>query len=60
MKPGDLVKMKRGYSPPGIVLAILPRKSSPTMLYEWVRILWPDHGVAAEKKTDLEVVNEIP
>jgi len=50
---GDLVKMKRGYSAPGILLKII---SSGEHL--WARILWSDDGPGTEKIRDLEVISE--
>ena len=49
---GDLVKMKRGYSEPGLVIDIQDRNTG-----VWVRVLWPDHGPGLEKGRDLEVIN---
>ena len=51
---GDLVKMKRGYSPTGIVVEIITRDPHPS----WLRILWADDGMGMEKARDVEVVNE--
>ena len=55
MRPqiGDLVKMKRGYSEPGLVLELI-RSAEMT---KWVRVLWPDYGPGTEKARDLEVIN---
>ncbi len=58
MKVGDLVKMKRGYSEPGLVLEI-----SETNLGRWVRVFWPDYAHrtqnrSLERHRDLEVWNE--
>jgi hypothetical protein len=50
---GDLVKMKRGYSEPGLVLDIQDRNTG-----VWVRVLWPDYGPGLEKGRDLEVISE--
>ena len=64
MKLGDLVKMNRGYSEPGLLLELIyaangweaarRRGEQP----KWARILWPDHGLGIEKVRDLEVYNE--
>ena len=61
MKVGDLVKMKRGYSEPGLFIEIVMTKArsgshAPTEC--WVRVLWPDHGLGMEKLSDLKVINE--
>ena len=53
MKVGDLVKMKRGYSEPGLVIELEPVGNA-----YWVLILWSDYGLATEKKRDLEVISE--
>ena len=55
MQIGDLVKMKRGYSTPGLVLAIVETEPHTTI---WARVLWPDEGPSMEKVRDLEVVSE--
>ena len=63
MKVGDLVKMKRGYSPPGIITKVvdftegrfLYRDTKETPVS--VHIEWPD-GKSVEIARDLEVVNE--
>ena len=52
---GDMVKMKRGYSAPGLVIEI-----SETNLGMWVCVLWPDHErPSVERHRDVEVVSEI-
>ena len=54
IKVGDMVKMKRGYSAPGLVLGInetLP----PTAI--WATVLWADHGKSIEKVRDLVVIS---
>ena len=56
MKIGDLVKMKRGYSEPGLVME-LDGRTEPGRTH-WVCILWSDYGLSTEKKKDLEVINE--
>ena len=53
MKVGDLVRMKRGYSEPGLIMELEPRGRT-----YWVRILWSDYGLGIEKKRDLEVISE--
>ena len=58
MKVGDLVKMNRGYSPPGLVIEI-----SETNLGRWVRVLWPDYcsdhqPTTLERYHNVEVFNE--
>jgi len=63
MKPGDLVKMKQGYSALGIVVSTpdcdaLARTQSEIDPVRWVRILWSDHGRGVEKERDLKVVDE--
>jgi len=54
MEVGDMVKMKRGYSPPGLVIEI-----SETNLGKWVRVMWPDHQqTSLERHRDVEVAND--
>ena len=54
MKLGDLVKMKRGYSPVGIVV-----ETKHTNLGRWVRIMWPDSSYPnMERQSDVEVISE--
>ena len=55
MKPGDLVKMKRGYSPAGIVLQRSDRAPD-AFSNRYVLVLWPDDGKSMEKVRDLEVI----
>ena len=59
MKVGDLVKMRRGYSSHGIVLAIvaITVDDCDNNQPRWVRILWSDYGPGVGKFRDLEVVN---
>lgn len=53
MKPGDLVKMNRGYSPVGIVLYVA-RTAPDSFSNKYVFVLWPDDGKSMEKVRDLE------
>jgi len=58
MKIGDMVKMNRGYSAPGLVIEI-----SETNLGKWVRVLWSDYfsdhqPSTLERYSDVEVINE--
>ena len=55
MKPGDLVKMNRGYSVPGLVLEIVETVPHTAI---WARVLWPDEGLSLEQVKDLEVICE--
>jgi len=58
MKVGDLVKMKFGYSPVGVVTDVgysvdhIVDVDPPQM----VSIVWPDIGKSREKAIDLKVV----
>ena len=60
MKVGDLVKMKFGYSPVGVVTKVtypadhIVDVDPPQM----VSIVWPDIGKSREKAIDLKVINE--
>ena len=61
MKTGDMVKMKQGYSKPGIILMMLPHwpnLAGDRDLGTWVRVLWPDHGPGLEKERDLEALSD--
>ncbi len=53
MKVGDLVKMKRGYSTPGLVIKV--RKS---LAETWIQVRWADNAISSEYRGDLEVVSE--
>ena len=53
---GSVVKMRRGYSAPGIVVKVFD--ITPDNLTRWVRVLWSDSGVGLEKKKDLIVISE--
>jgi len=58
VKVGDLVKMKRGWPGPGLVIEI-----SKTNLGEWVRVMWPDHfcdyqPTTLERYRGTEVISE--
>ena len=57
---GDLVKMNRGYSIPGLLLELIDRDASWGPLDatiptdgKWARVLWPDDGLSLEKVRDL-------
>jgi hypothetical protein len=61
MKLGDLVKMKRGYSPVGIVIETKRNilREEWDDLGRWVRIMWPDCSYPnMERQSDVEVINE--
>ena len=55
MKVGDLVKMRLGYSAPGIVIKLcnLGARHPP-----YAKVMWSDYGEGLEKVRDLEVINE--
>ena len=54
MKIGDLVKMKRGYSPPGLVVEV-----SNTGSLKWIHVLWSDYDQpSVERQEDVRVINE--
>tara|TARA_R110002033_G_scaffold128661_1_gene169723 strand:- start:15 stop:218 length:204 start_codon:yes stop_codon:yes gene_type:complete len=65
MKVGDLVKMKFGYSPVGVVtdigghsVAHIVNNIVDVDPPQMVSIVWPDIGKSREKETDLKVINE--
>ena len=53
VKIGDLVKLKRGYSPVGIIISMQDSSTG-----EWAKIKWSDRLQTEENWRDLEVVNE--
>ena len=59
MKVGDLVKMNKGFSPPGLVMKVQYFEGDGHLYppYESVHIEWPD-GRSIERNYDLEVINE--
>ena len=58
MKVGDLVRMRRGYSQPGLALELVMTNGwVKTGKYRWVRVLWPE-GLSMERLESLEVINE--
>jgi len=64
MKVGDLVKMRLGYSAPGIVIKLWSRDVSMSsdgtvpVYRDYAKVMWSDHGEGLEKVRDLEVINE--
>lgn len=50
MRVGDLVKMVRGYSEPGIVLKI-------DVSTHLITVHWPDHGICRERRSQLVVIS---
>lgn len=58
---GALVKMRLGYSEPGLLLELIYRDitwgpKDDAAPPAWARVLWPDEGLGIEKVRDLEVV----
>ena len=56
MKVGDLVKMNRGYSVPGLITH-MPNELRHSDLWVYVTVEWPDEGRSLEKSRDLEVIS---
>ena len=56
MKVGDLVKMNRGYSVPGVVIKVMD--ITPIQPVRYIKVHWSDAGFSVEKMRDLEVINE--
>ena len=56
IKIGDLVKMKRGYSAPGIVIKLW--SVDDPVHRNYAKVMWSDYGQGLEKVRDLEVINE--
>ena len=57
MKLGDLVKMKRGYSVPGLITH-MANELTPESAWIYITVEWPDAGRSLEKSRDLEVISE--
>ena len=56
MKVGDLVKMRLGYSAPGIVIKLW--SVDDPVYRNYAKGMWSDYGEGLEKVRDLEVINE--
>ena len=56
MKVGDLVKMRLGYSAPGIVIKLW--NIDDPVYKNYAKVMWSDYGKGLEKVRDLEVINE--
>ena len=57
---GDLVKIKAGYSPVGIVMGIVDGSAGPLQPQtpQKVRVHWTDVGYTRERPEDLVILNE--
>jgi len=57
VKVGDMVKMRQGYSAPGLVVdfVVVPRRYAEET---FVRVLWSDDGMGFEKLRDLKIISE--
>ena len=59
MKIGDLVKIKAGDSPVGIVMGIIVDSASlDPRPPQKIRVHWTDVGYTRERPEDLEILNE--
>jgi hypothetical protein len=56
MKVGDRVKMRLGYSAPGIVIKLW--SVDDPVYRNYAKVMWSDYGEGLEKVRDLEVINE--
>ena len=56
MKVGDLVKMRLGYSAPGIVIKLW--SVDDPVYRNYAKVMWSDYGEGLEKVRDLEIINE--
>ena len=56
MQVGDLVKMRLGYSAPGIVIKLW--SVDDPVYRNYAKVMWSDYGEGLEKVRDLEVINE--
>jgi hypothetical protein len=59
MKVGDMVKMKVGYSSPGIIIEIVDIPEEKEGFRHYAKVLWSDYGMGLEKRRDLEVVSSL-
>ena len=57
MKVGDLVRMRLGYSAPGIVIKLMDIPHTGTGHRLYAQVQWSDYGKGLEKVRDLEVIN---
>ena len=55
---GDLVKIKAGYSPVGIVMGIVDGSALRPQRGRKVRVHWTDVGYTRERPEDLVTLNE--
>jgi len=57
VKIGDLVKMRVGYSSPGIVVKMMD--TTPIQRVRYIKVYWSDVGApSVERQTRLKVINE--
>ena len=57
MKVGDLVKMRVGYSSPGIVVKIID--TTPIQPVRFIKVYWSDaEACSVERQTVLKVIHE--
>ena len=57
MKVGDLVKMRVGYSSPGIVVKTID--TTPIQPVRFIKVYWSDVGAhSVERLTKLELIHE--
>ena len=57
MKVGDLVRIVRGYSKPGIVVKI--RATTPIQPVRYIKVYWSDAAACSvEAQTRLELIHE--
>ena len=55
MKVGDLLKMRLGYSAPGVVIKLW--SIDDPVYRHYAKVMWSDYGKGLEKVRDLEVIN---
>ncbi len=57
MRVGDLVKMRVGYSSPGIVVKMMG--TTPIQPVRYIKVYWSDaEACSVERKTALKVIHE--
>ena len=58
MEVGDLVKMRVGYSAPGIIIEVTNLSKEESIFPSYAKVMWSDDGLGLEKLRDLVVMNE--
>ena len=59
MQVGDVVKMRVGYSAPGVVAKLIDFHQEAQGFRHYAKVLWSDHGMGLEKRRDLRVISSV-